>query len=618
MIVILLSTAIPIFSQCPHNKVVGSGVGISTLSQALSSGVLTINGAGEVIGSFCINGTFDLNIGKNFRNVSILCLSGSILRKNTLPHPGGIQQAVIFFYSSIEGLSGSQLVVENGSNYSHSILAFVGGNVENFPEVRMDNYASIILSSGAAFAHNKKVLVDNHSVLINYGSLFLESPVEADHSSTVASYTGSIFETDCMEETCAPAISLKQNSSLVARGTAFFDSYLGIDCTNCAVINLFESEVNTLVGINSLNNLNYFDIKSSYVGDQNTEFGTAANMSNEINIENSGLKSGYYVPLGIEDVGKLDIHSNPDIYGEKIIIGNAVQGKIENNNFDSGIWLNDCNLDMLGNQIHGSPFNTIWDYTSIGGHSGLIYDNWFFDGCSLETPMETYFECNYLVGVSDFGYSFELSDGMDVSVKANEFSSTIFIENDFIPQINQGNKFEIGVHGAEGVAVDVNTSFFKVADDPAEFPSHTPAGLFINTGKTNVCGGGIVNDDDDKNKCFGPYLKYKLKLVKKLLACSKQSLAIKGKCHANIKLALQIIKKCPNLLSDSLINVEYYKFIESDFNKLYNFDVLQSKLYSQKSTLVYPNINFSEISNLDELQEGLSVLYQPPKYWTDC
>jgi hypothetical protein len=35
--------------------------------------------------------------------------------------------------------------------------------------------------------------------------------------------------------------------------------------------------------------------------------------------------------------------------------------------------------------------------------------------------------------------------------------------------------------------------------------------------------------------------------------------------------------------------------------------VLQSKLYSQKSTLVYPNINFSEISNLDELQEGLSV-----------
>lgn len=423
--VLLLSTTFPIFSQCPYNKVVGSNVGISTLSQALSSGVLTMNGAGEVIGDFCVDGTFDLNIGKNFRNVSILCLSGSILRKNTLPNPSGIQQGAIFFDSYMDGLSGSQLVVENGSNYSLSILAFVGGNVENFSQVRMDNYAGIILSSGAAFGHNKKVLVDNHSVLVNFGSLFLKSPVEADHSSTVASYNGSIFKTECMEETCAPAISLKQNSSLVARGTAFFDSFLGIDCSNCAVINLFESEVNTLLGISSLNNLNYLDIISSSVGDQNTEFGTGALMSNEINIEDSRLKSQNWVPLGIHEVGKLNIYSNPDIYGENVLIDFAMQGKIEINYFNSGLAVSDCNLEILGNKIYGSPFNSIWDRTSFRYHSGLIQDNWFFDGCELYYPLGTEFECNYLIGVSDLGFSFNLRDGIDVSVKANQYFSTI-------------------------------------------------------------------------------------------------------------------------------------------------------------------------------------------------
>ena len=114
MLVVLLSTAIPIFGQCPYNKVVGSNVGISNLTQALNAGVLTTNSTREVIGDFCVNGEFTVNFNKNFRNTNIEILSNSKLSL----------QAVAHYLCSLLELSFS-----NPSECTESRMAKVGDNV---------------------------------------------------------------------------------------------------------------------------------------------------------------------------------------------------------------------------------------------------------------------------------------------------------------------------------------------------------------------------------------------------------------------------------------------------------------------------------------------------------
>ena len=603
--------------QCFHNALVGSNVGINNLSQALSIGVLQLNAGGEVNTNFCINGTFNLDVLKDFRNVNVV-----VFQNSTISNTHQLQGNTVFRNSTLIGdITSSKILsssIPPNDDFLHA-LCFVKSNISNFNEIKATELAPIF-NHGTTYIGITKVEVNN-GMLVNRNSHFVSAYIEARNRGSVWSWDGSSYKTNCFARTdpSCRAINLVDDAWLYSYNNDIYENnYMGINCENCTLVNVRKSNfINNKYGIAHLGSNHY--IESEIRGNTFTAplvIAPTAIFTNGVNglkvYENDiSLSGNGSFALNLQASRNHEVSFNPNLNSQGSFFTEIWNSFITDNPIISSVsFTNTNNLAFRNNKLKGELFHVA---KSQNDNDLDFYFN-KVDGSEGSTKLlqviggdYNKFKCNTLLdgfdGFSQVGASFGVEEILGLDLVDNQISNCTngmyFKDVRFPPQIDKGNNFFNNTMGVRGENINTTDSYFRVRNLPSEYPLHTPPGIMTTNGAltpTEECGSHPeIGGGGTTDYCSGVQYTYNVKVVKSLFQCYYSSVPVTGRCHKNIKRALELIKRCPNLLNDRIENSQFNFIKTTDAAKMPDFYALREKTHVSYTPM---NYNFPLIDAL--------------------
>ena len=579
--------------QCPSGSVVvGSNVGINTLSQALFQGVLQLNAGGEVITNFCINGTFDAD--GVYNNCQIKVLDNSKLKLGLLNSNSG------FVNCNITGSIASSEILVNGY---FTGVEFVVTNISGFKKIEV--VESVILNQSSNYTNIKTFYFGENSGCANWNSKFIASPITTGLNASIGDYGMCTYKTNCKDEespSCI-AISLQNGASFQSLGqlnspTTFFETNdYAIKCENCSKIDINNVNIkSTNAGIDANNCYSYSKIKNSQIGLENdlenVYVGVLFEYSNKLEITNNKVFTNLF-PFSLIDGTNVLIDNNPKLHSTLTRIGiYAGNNCILSNNreINSNITLDGTNLVVNDNIVEHHFYDRL--ITIDKCDEVFIHDNEFRSSNNaiyLGKASNISLNCNYIKtpkrGISFYniltGTDFQGLVFKDNQIYADQYGMDLR-NGIFPPQIDHGNDFyNYATYGFIASAnLNTDDSYFRVRTEASENPPSSPPGVFQATGTSAYECSPMFNVNNDPNNCSGQHYNFNIKTIKSIYQkCYSSSLPISGSCHKELKRILKLIAKCPSVLNDPVVHNIFQILKVHDVAKLPNFNEVQDKLY---------------------------------------
>ncbi len=542
------------FGQCPSGTlVVGSNVGIPSLSTAISNNLIVPNFLNEATVDFCINGDFNLDVSLNFRNSNVYFFNNARLLKSTS------NQANVFFQSTMSGALGAEIEVSNSSE-----LGFVLTPVSNIGIIR-SNTNSELKFINSNVTNITWIFIESSATLVAGGANFTNSPIKVFGTGTsLIDFGMSVFSIGGLGIWIAVDV-LDGASFLGGFGSTFTNSVIGLGISDASLLSVFGSTFSDHnYGISLTDGAN-----NSFIDNCNFNFSVGPPLPPSMN------SSGVYM----RNSSNIHMQNCEFDFNTEIFDINGTGNSYFNNEFENyAITFGNCSDTYFTN----NNISSLTDFAlRNSNYSSILYNN--FD-CPLKADNTAFLnlnsnnlnhlslynfdfsdiQCNYISSYNDDAVWLNSSNSDIVGM--HFFDNVIYgggtnglkISSSFNDQIDHGNDFEgYGTHGVFGEG-SYQSGKFVVRPFPSEYPMHSPPTIMEATGDVPTYECFPPSSDpyspyniDISRKCSPSMLEFYRRVIKDLLACRKNpEQSMTGKCHRNMRLVNQIVRLCPILQND--------------------------------------------------------------------
>lgn len=581
-------------AQCPPFKIVGSNVGINTLTDAVALGIITMSGNTVAYEPFCINGIFDVNNPNiTFEHCNIQFYSNSRMNFNSNTSVNLINNNI---FMRVPGHNNSKIDFNSVNLVNIDEFGSDLNDIQFFscPNVSLSD----VLFAGDIYQKTSNVNIQSSNFYgteiysIDYSNFIMEKCTLQNLStgSAIRIELGGTFygKNNYFFNVSTPLAAAGPVSTYFTQVESYnskidFGSSLSHGQITVSGVNHFIYEDNLHIGTTSLSRIR--SVNSGQVSIKNNNYDTWwIDTGNNTNLFIDTNTTSGYISGGLSNNGfiRWNVLNMADWpIGSGILTETATNYKIISNNVNGYVQNNI--LDRFGNS------NEIRYNTSKGALSGIRSEN----------NLNDLFQCN-TIELATNGLVAEGSNGglsFQGNTMKNNSTGLVYRPGALAPpQINKGNIFIGNSLGAEfqgsPMFLEIISARYEVRNLASEFPTHTPINWFNNNAPW---GYSCLTAEPDPDP-WEPDLALRV-----LIECAGDE-SHNGNCFIQLQQALQLIGQHPEVLDDEEIWA-FYQDYSGSF--IHEFPTIHQLMESLSDNM--PKVDFFSMDMDSETFESIAT-----------